>query len=625
MKEQAKSSTLLFLKRNVPTDERTVNRLFVSAFIDSNWMEPPQSAFLSRYCIGKGDTDYKVFQKVREHIRGEYGSKISLEVLVKLFEFVISPADRIVTGAVYTPKDVRRTILQRTLGDKNEDELRNIRIADISCGCGGFVMDAAQWIHHKTGKQYSEIYRENIYGIDIQEYAIERTKILLSLLALSEGEDEDFKFNLLCKDTLDFACEGWDVKYTGFDVVVGNPPYVCSRNLPEETHVKLRAYEVCSSGHPDLYIPFFQIAIELLNNGGRLGFITMNTFLRSVNGRAIRNYFSRNRYSINIVDFRGYQVFDSKNTYTCLFYLDKHHTAENIHYAVSEQGDLSDNVHYTAVPFAALDDEKGWTLNNFDETTAIEAVGIQIKDYCPSRHGIATLSNDIYIFKPVSADERYYILERDGIKYPIERGICRDIINPNRLNSIDDLYTLYEKVIYPYHIENGRAIVYTPGEMRNIFPRAYAYLRAKRSILVGRDKGDINDYPQWYAYGRTQSLVMPRYKLFFPKFANKSLRCAICDAPDLMFYNGLAFVSTDDRKLLILKAIIESKFFWKYIQTNGKPYSSGYYSLSGVDIKHFGIPDFSPEEEDELLGITDKSEIERWLRRKYGLAGKGEF
>lgn len=617
MKAQAKSSTLLFLKRNAPTDERTVNRLFVSAFIDSNEMVTPKSAFLSKYCIGKYGADYEVFQKVREHIKDEYGSKISLEILVKLFEFVISPADRIVTGAVYTPNDVRGVILQKALGDKNEEELKNIRIADISCGCGGFLMDASLWIHHHTGKTYREIFKENIWGIDIQEYSIERTKILLSLLALYGGEDEDFEFNLLCKDTLDYRCEDWDNQYAGFDVIVGNPPYVCSRNLSAETHAKLKSFEVCSSGHPDLYIPFFQIAIEMLNDTGRLGYITMNTFLRSINGRAVRNYFSRNKYAISIVDFRGYQVFDSNNTYTCLFYLDKHYTADDMQYAVNEQGNLSDDIHYTTISFAALDDEKGWTLNNFDETTAIEAVGIQIKDYCPSRHGIATLSNDTYIFKPVTEDEIYCFLESDGVRYPIECGICRNIVNPNKLNTIDDLDALFEKVIYPYHVEEGRAIIYTPGEMRTLFPRAYAYLQAKKSILLKRDKGNTSNYPQWYAYGRTQSLVMPRYKLFFPKFANKSLQCAICDDPDLLLYNGLAFINTEVRKLLILKAIIESDLFWNYIQANGKPYSSGYYSLSGVDIKHFGIPEFTPAEEDELLALNGRVEIERWLRGHY--------
>lgn len=617
MKEQAKSSTLSFLKRNVPTDERTVNRLFVSAFIDSNGMAPPKSEFLSQYCIGKGDVDYEVFLKVCEHIKDEYGSKIALEVLVKLFEFVVSPADRIVTGAVYTPKDVRRTILQITLGNKSVEEFRSIRIADISCGCGGFLMDAALFLHHKTGEKYSRIFRENIYGIDIQEYAIERTKLLLSLLALSDGEDDDFEFNLLCRDTLDFACKDWDARCAGFDIVIGNPPYVCSRNLSEETRIKLGAYEVCSSGHPDLYMPFFQIAIEMLNDGGRLGYITMNTFMRSVNGRSVRKYFSRNRFSISIVDFRGYQVFESKNTYTCLFYLDKLHGTETLRYAVDEDGTLSEDIQFKTIPFENLDDEKGWTLNNFDDTVTIEAVGIQIKDYCSSRHGIATLSNDTYIFKPVAEIEGYYILESEGVRYSIERGICRDIVNPNRLNTIDDLNSLYEKVIYPYHVEAGRAIIYTPGEMSILFPRAYEYLQVKKSILLKRDKGNTKDYPQWYAFGRTQSLVLPRYKLFFPKFANKPIKCAICDDPELMLYNGLAFINTDERRLRILKVVIESDLFWDYIKANGKPYASGYYSLSGVDIKHFGIPRFSVDEENELLAMNDRRDIEEWLREHY--------
>lgn len=607
-----KSQLLLYIKKNKITNVEKVNSLLVKAFVRNNGWSVSHNQLLLKYLLSGNEQSIGPEEQMAQR-----DNAFTIEELTTLFEFVISPADRIVTGAVYTPKNVRRAILQRTLGDKGVEELKSIRIADISCGCGGFLMDAAQWIHEKTGRTYAQIFRDNIWGIDIQDYSIERAKVLLSLLALSEGEDSNFEFNLLCRDTLDFASEDWNARYTGFDVVVGNPPYVCSRNLSAETHSKLCAYTVCSSGHPDLYIPFFQIAIEMLNDGGRLGYITMNTFLRSVNGRAVRNYFSANRFPICIVDFRGYQVFDSRNTYTCLFYLDKRHTAESVHYAVNEQGDFSDEVHYTAVPFEALDDEKGWALNRFDETTAIEAIGIQIKNYCPSRHGIATLSNDTYIFKPVSENEKYFILESGGVRYSIERGICRDIVNPNKLNSIDDIDALYEKVIFPYHVESGQAIIYTPREVRHLFPRAYAYLRAKKQILLKRDKGDISDYPQWYAFGRTQSLVLPRYKLFFPKFANKALRCVIRDAPGLLLYNGLAFINTDKRKLLILKAIIESEVFWEYIQANGKPYASGYYSLSGVDINHFGIPELTNAEEEELLAITDKAMQDRWIREHY--------
>lgn len=611
------SVTLSYIKRNVPADERTVNRLFVSAFIESNQLLNPRSAFLSRFFIREEDVDYGLYQKVRSHIKAEYGEKMTIEVLVKLFEYVISPADRIVTGAVYTPKRVREVILSNCLENKNEDEIRDIHIADISCGCGGFLMDAALLIHQKTGKAYSAIFKENIFGIDIQQYAIERTKILLSLLALRDGEDDDFEFNLLCRDTLDYISDNWDGRYTGFDVIVGNPPYVCSRKLTENTHAKLKGYEVCSTGHPDLYIPFFQIAIEMLNDNGHLGYITMNTFLRSVNGRGIRNYFSRNRCAISVVDFRGYQVFDSRNTYTCLFFFDKSQHADGINYAVDENGTLSNQVHYMVVPYAGLNNTKGWALNDYAETMAYESLGVQIKDYCPSRHGIATLSNDTFIFRPVDEDANYYYLESDGDRFPIEKKICRDVVNPNRLNTIDDLNGLIEKVIYPYRVEGDHSIIYTPEEMRRLFPKALAYLTGKRFILSERDKGKTGCYPQWYAFGRTQSLVLPRYKLFFPKFANKPIRCVICDAPELMLYNGLAFVNEDDRKLRILKSVIESDLFWRYIKSNGKPYSSGYYSLSGVDIKHFGIPEFSSDEEDELLTMNDRSEIEKWLGRYY--------
>ena len=603
-----------YLMKKGLSDPFKVNSLFVSTFVqEKGWSVNNISAI--KVLLGFKNETVKEFSNVlRDNAFG-----FCLEDLIKLFEFVISPSDRIVTGAVYTPMNVRRIILQRVLGDKSVEELHRIRIADISCGCGGFLMDAAQWIHDKTGKTYANIFRDNIWGIDIQDYSIERTKILLSLLAISEGEDADFEFNLLNKDTLDFECGDWDDRYSGFDIIVGNPPYVCARNLSDETHEKLKKYDVCSSGHSDLYIPFFKIAVGMLNNEGRLGYITMNTFLRSVNGRAIRNYFSRNRHTISIVDFRGFQVFESKNTYTCLFFLDKQTNSDVINYAVDDQGSLAEDIQYTSIAYSDLDDNKGWTLNKYQSSTAIESIGIQIKDYCPSRHGIATLSNDTFIFKPIAEDKRYYYIDSDGKKYPIEKGICRNIVNPNKLNSVDTFDLLLEKVIFPYRVEGSCASVIEPEEMSHRFPKALAYLKARKEVLLKRDKGNTKAYPQWYAFGRTQSLVMPRFKLFFPKFANRPLRCVIHDDPELLLYNGLAFVFSEERKLRILKAIIESELFWEYIQANGKPYASGYYSLSGVDIKHFGIPKFTNEEENELLSIDDKASQEKWLRQHYAI------
>ena len=529
--------------------------------------------------------------QVNDIIVSQYrDGKLHLEDVIYSFEYVISPSDRVINGSIYTPKYIRQQIIHRCLDQFSAARLSTLRIADIACGCGGFLMDVAEYIHLRTGKTFQEIFRDNIYGIDIQDYSVERTKILLSLLALSYGESEDFAFNLIQADTLDFRSDTWNPEYTAFDVIVGNPPYVCSRNVSAETKQKMLQYEVSRSGHPDLYIPFFQIAIEMLNEAGVLGYITMNSFLRSVNGRMLREYFSRNRYNISIVDFRGYQVFPSKSTYTCLFFLHKSLPSDSLRYAICENGKVDTTIDYISVPYANLDNKKGWALNDFDNTLQQETVGVPLGKLCPSRHGIATLCNKVYIFKPIREDDYYFYFEDNKKLISVEKGICRDIVNSNKLNSEVEFATLIEKVIYPYlRQSDGRISVLPECDFISKYPRAYAYLQSHRADLAKRDKGDQSKYPAWYAYGRTQSLQMPRYKLFFPKFANRPIRCVLSDNPDLLLYNGVAFVSDSRDLLLRVKTVMESNDFWQYVVKNAKPYASDYFSVCGSDIKNYGV------------------------------------
>jgi hypothetical protein len=110
-------------------------------------------------------------------------------------------------------------------------------------------------------------------------------------------------------------------------------------------------------------------------------------------------------------------------------------------------------------------------------------------------------------------------------------------------------------------------------------------------VLAKRDKGKTGGYSAWYAYGRTQSLVMPQYKLFFPKIANRKLRCVISDDPSLLLYNGISFVDDNVEKIHVLKRVLESDSFWNYVKTNAKPYSSGYYSITGKSILSYIIPE----------------------------------
>lgn len=595
-----------------------VNKLFVTLFLDHLEYRSLNSTRLLDLYINQEEKAVLDYHSVSLYYQRNESKEKPLEYLIKLFEFVISPFDRIINGAIYTPKPIRNVIIEQCLDGYTPSQLHTIRVCDIACGCGGFLMDVAEYIHSKTGKTFKAIFKDNIFGIDIQDYSVERTKILLSLLALTHGEDEAFNFNIIQADTLDFHSDMWDQDFTSFDVIVGNPPYVCSRNVIDETKEKMLRYEVARSGHPDLYIPFFQIADEMLKDGGRLGYITMNSFLRSINGRKLRQYFSNQQKDISIVDFRGYQIFNKKSTYTCLFFLNKGIIANGVKYVTDEQGSLNSPFAYNVITYSSLDDKKGWNLNDNSEAERFESIGTPIGKFCASRHGIATLSNKTYIFTPKSEDDFYFFIELDGIKYSIEKPICRDIVNSNKLNSDVDFTSVIEKIVYPYRKDqNGKIKVIDERMMQTDYPGAYRYLKSKRDELAKRDKGNTTGYPVWYAYGRTQSLQMPRYKLFFPKFANREIRCVLNDDPDLLLYNGLAFVSDDKNRLRIIQKIIESSLFWTYIVKNSKPYSSDYYSLSGVDIKNFGIPDFSTEEIDHLLTLESKVEIDNWLVKFY--------
>lgn len=609
-----KQSIFIYLKRNGLSTIQIVNKLFVSAFLRHYGIVPRNNILLQEFYI-KGNRQEEVILQDFIVQLNVNGCTYSLEELTQLFEFVISPSDRKVTGAIYTPYYIRKKIVDEVIEGLTIDVLRKKRFADISCGCGGFFLTIAQILHERCGKSYYDIFKDNIFGIDIQNYSIERTKLLLSLMALLDGEDCNFQFNLYVANTLSF-----DFSKIGLlDIIVGNPPYVCARNMTDESRELLDKWTVASAGNSDLYIPFFQIAIENIVDGGKIGLITMNSFLTSLNGRALRSYFKDTSYNIKIVDFRGYQVFHGKRTYTCLFFLIKEKSA-TVKYFSNPSGSVQDqDFNYEMFEYCNLDSNRGWKFNKFQVTRYIENVGIPLGEFCKTRHGIATLCNKVYVFQPIRTKNATFIFEKNGIEIEIEKDICRPIVNSNKFNSDVDLNDIIEYIIYPYFINSlGKAEIIDEEVLQTQFPLAYRYLKSRKDILEMRDKGNTNKYPAWYAFGRSQSLIMPKYKLFFPKIANRPLHCVICDDASLLLYNGISFVSEEKNRILLLKKVLESNYFWNYVVANSKPYSSNYYSLNGVNIMHFGIPCFTQEQIKILLSLKSIKEVNEWLRPFYG-------
>ncbi|MFZ4672084.1 MAG: HsdM family class I SAM-dependent methyltransferase [Flavobacterium sp.] len=593
-----------------------VDRLIVSAFLEINQLQVLENQYLLEYSINENQiNEHTNLINFIEIINTEI-AVFDIEKLIELFEFVISPSVRIVNGAIYTPSDIRAYIVNQTLENRDID-FQTVKVSDIACGCSGFLYTASKELRQRTGNSYASIFQYNIFGLDIQEYSVTRSKLLLSLLAISEGEDiEQFHFNIHQGDALIFNWSEVINDFQGFDVIVGNPPYVSARNLDDVAKENVKLWAVCSTGNPDLYIPFFQIGYENLAPNGILGYITMNTFFKSLNGRALRRYFEDNGTAIRVIDFGTHQIFKSKSTYTCICFLEK--IEQNfVEYYKSVAKELPNNRElYNKVSFHNLDAKKGWNLNNNEIISRIEAIGNPFGKLYKTRHGIATLRNDLFIFKPVAEDEDFFYLQ-NGNLYPIEKGICKDILNSNKLSRSIDFDNVREKVLFPYNDENKPKAL-EEEFLKNVFPEAYKYLTKKKQELAKRDKGK-GEYEKWFAFGRTQSLEKVENKLFFPKFSDQTPNYLLSNDIDLLFYNGQAVIGHSEEEMLLAKKLMESRLFWYYIKTSSKPYTSNYYSLNGNYINNFGVCDFTNNEIDFILNENNKEILDAFFEERYNV------
>lgn len=595
-------------------DANTLNKILVSVFIKSNNLNVERNRLIKSLIVHSDSELYSYIEFFK--------NSFSFDDLIEAFELAIPKEDKVVNGAVYTPNYIKSFIVENSIS-KLKVPLTTVKTADISCGCGAFLFTIANKLRIETKKSFFEIFRDNIWGLDICENSIKRTEILLSLLAISVDEDiQNFEFNLFCGNALSFDWKSKSKskkKYDGFDLIVGNPPYVRARNIDDITKKMLSNWGVTKSGNPDLYIPFFEIALENLKSNGVLGYITVNSFFKSVNARRLREYFQQKQYDINIIDFGDEKIFENISAYTCICFIVKSN-AEYLLYKKETSHTLIDNnlKYFNEIKLSDLDANKGWLLNNnliITNIKKIERAGKNLGEEYKIKNGIATLSNDIYIFKPVDENDNYYFLKRNDKVYKIEKNICREIIKPNILKNENEIENVKEKIIYPYTNGVTPLTLISEDNLKSNFPNTYKYLRAHKKELKERDGGN-GKYPEWYAFGRTQALTDKGYKLLFPYMA-KEPHFVFTDQKDMLIYCGYAIFDESVEELKILKRILESKVFDYYMQNTSKPYSSGYLSYAKNYVKGFGICKLTEEDKYFLLNGETKEEIDNFLIKKY--------
>jgi hypothetical protein len=346
------------------------------------------------------------------------------------------------------------------------ERLKGLRIVDPACGSGAFLISAfrrllaeriaaARDVDRARGGApgpvdeaplIAEILRENIYGVDINPASVEIAKLALWLhsaraaAALSSLEHTIRIGNSLVGEdfwvgrqrtpqaeervrTFDWCAafpEVWPAgRDGGFDIVLGNPPYVKLQNLmrvdPDVAAYLSAArggdtYASAQTGNFDLYLPFIERGLRLLGPGGRMGFIAPSLWTMNQYGEGLRSIVRRGRHLDRWLDFKAHQIFEDVTTYTALqFYTREPRDAVRI--AAAPNGEMQDtdwSDAELAVPYEAVPEDGEWLMATGAQRALIERLS---RDCL--RLDNPSLTNGIIVGIQTSADHIYH-LERLG-------------------------------------------------------------------------------------------------------------------------------------------------------------------------------------------------------------------
>jgi hypothetical protein len=227
------------------------------------------------------------------------------------------------------------------------DIVSKIKVLDPACGSGAFLNVAFDYLYkvrYDIDRELEEItgaitffdvrfnlnkdiLQNNLYGVDLNEESVEITKLSLWLKTANKNNkltklDDNIKCgNSLIKDCKILQSKAFDwekefrdiIKSGGFDIIIGNPPYVDSelmkKNYPKERE-NIRKNFKTATGNWDLYIPFWELSLNLLNKDGCMALITPNKWLSVKYGANLREYVKNHIYNISDYSKCKIEVFE---------------------------------------------------------------------------------------------------------------------------------------------------------------------------------------------------------------------------------------------------------------------------------------------------------------------------
>jgi len=258
---------------------------------------------------------------------------ITSDIIGNVYQKHLSADERKKLGEFYTPKEVIYYILDNLNMDIDST------ILDPACGSGGFLIgayDKLVGIYNKSNWKtklrsiHEEILFHNVFGVDINPFAVHMSAMNLALKNLTEKTDF---IHIVQGDSLSgMGLEKWikekktDTAHTfpeKYDIIVGNPPYevIYSKERPQEFNY-YKAHYTSAEYNPNLFALFIEKYISHLKEDGQFGFIVSNSLLTNQYFKNLRKIILDKCIINQIIDL-GSGVFEKAIVNTMIILLRK--------------------------------------------------------------------------------------------------------------------------------------------------------------------------------------------------------------------------------------------------------------------------------------------------------------
>ena len=413
------------------------------------------------------------------------------------------------------------------------------------------------------------------------------------------NEIEEIKSNAIYKNAFEWRFEFPEVlnndgEFEGFDVVIGNPPYIRQEELGTFKNHLQEKYKIFTAGG-DIFSYFYELSCSVLKSNGILSFIN-NIFDKTTAGKALREFASSNLNFKKYIDFTGVVVFDEATTYPIILIAEKKAKMETFKYfkyskeTFSDKELLYDESVFTDIEQNTLN-HSAWNFINDAERNIFIKIGkyrTLVKIYGKCYYGIKTGLNEAFITEKDLGDSKVLRPVYDGKdlkKWTTPSPFKKIIVLKSKST---------KKLLGNFDWDENVAFLKMQKEEPQIMKHLQPFAEAAKKRY---DKG----YYWWELRNCAYYDLFEKPKIIFPNLQNTN-KFAF-DTTGVYLNAPAVFLPTDDKYLL---AVLNSKVVWHFLKSICVIRSGGYIEVKPQYFEQIPIPEISQEKQRPFITLVDQ-------------------